>query len=69
MDTYYHVTLQDTCLATFTPHVNSKEFCLRRVYSQVYTKSKVNFTTLTVETLAEPVIETLTLDPDYVKSV
>jgi hypothetical protein len=69
MDTYYHATLRDTCSATFTPHVNSKEFCLRRVYSQVYAKSKVNFITLTVETLAEPAIETLALDPDYVKSV
>jgi hypothetical protein len=69
MDTYYHATLQDTCSATFTPHVNLKEFCLRCVYSQVYVKSKVNFITLTVETLAEPVIETLVLDLDYVKSV
>jgi hypothetical protein len=69
MDTYYHATLRDTCSATFTPHVNSKEFCLRRVYSQVYAKSKVNFTTSTVKTLAEPAIETLALDPDYVKSV
>jgi hypothetical protein len=69
MDTYYHATLQDTYSATFTPHVNSKEFRLRRVYSQVYAKSKVNFTTSTVKTLTEPTIETLTLNPDYVKSV
>lgn len=69
MDTYYHATLRDTCSATFTPHVNSKEFRLGRVYSQVYAKSKVNFTTSTVETLAEPAMETLALDPDYVKSV
>jgi hypothetical protein len=61
--------LQDTCSATFTPYVNLKEFCLRRVYSQVYIKFKVNFTILTVKTLAEPTIKTLALNLDYVKSV
>jgi hypothetical protein len=61
--------LQNTCLATFIPYVNLKEFCLKRVYSQVYVKFKVNFTMLTVKTFTEPIIETLTLDPDYVKSV
>jgi hypothetical protein len=69
MDTYYYVTLQNTCLATFTPYVNLKEFCLRRVYSQVYTKSKVNFITLTVKTLVKPIMETLALNLDYIKSV
>jgi hypothetical protein len=69
IDIYYYITLQNTCLATFTPYINLKKFCLRCVYSQVYTKSKVNLIILTVKTLAEPVIKTLVLDLDYVKSI
>jgi hypothetical protein len=61
--------LQDTCSATFTLYINLKEFCLRRVYNQVYVKSKVNFIMLTVKTLVEPAIKTLALNPDYIKSV
>jgi hypothetical protein len=69
MNTYNHVTLQDTCLVTFTLYINLKKFCLKCVYSQVYTKSKVNFIMLTVKTFAEPIIKTLALNPDYVKGV
>jgi hypothetical protein len=69
MDIYHHATLRDTCSAAFTPRVNSREFRLGRVYSQIYSKSKVNFGTSAVESFAEPAIETLTFDPDYIKAI
>lgn len=67
MDVYYHATLRDACSATFTPSVQSREFRHGRVYSQIYSKSKVNFVVSTVETMAEPALEALALDPDYIK--
>jgi hypothetical protein len=69
MDVYYYATLRDACSATFTPYTNLREFRLGRVYSQVYLKTKVNFVVLTVETFTKTTLETLALDPDYVKNV
>jgi hypothetical protein len=61
--------LQNTCLVTFTPYINSKEFCFKCVYNQIYIKSKVNFIMLIVKTFAKLIIKTLALNLDYVKSV
>lgn len=67
MDIYPHATLRDTCTATFTPSTKSQEFLAGRVYTQAYSKTKVNFTSATISAFADPALETLALDPDYIK--
>jgi len=69
MDLYYYTTLRDTEAAIYTPSPNSRKFRLGRIYTQMYPKSKVNFVTTTIITITEPVVESLGLDPEYVRSM
>jgi hypothetical protein len=66
---YQSTAFHDILSMTLTPSLKSAEHHEGLIYSQFYMKEKVNFVSATTSLFANPDLESIALDPDYVKMI